>query len=115
MSQRRLDWFWTFVGREGEHKEGGSLNSIGSRVNSDLRPVGLFYGLSYWNALFSPHLARGFAFAGRLSLWSLSLLLAGGTILTLGIANKMKLPYFTYMIWIGVIQSTESAPLKLIL
>ena len=27
-------------------------------INSDLRPIGVFLSLSYWNALFSPYLTR---------------------------------------------------------
>jgi spermidine synthase len=30
------------------------------QINSDFRPVGVFFSLSYWNALFSPFLARVF-------------------------------------------------------
>jgi len=75
LSQRRLDWFWTSLGEE----EGGGK----AVVNRDLHPVGLFYGLSYWNALFSPHLARIFSFTGRLSLWTLSLPIIGCALLFL--------------------------------
>jgi spermidine synthase len=46
---------------------------VAAKLNRDLHPVGLFYGLSYWNALFSPALARLFALAGRLSLWVLAI------------------------------------------
>lgn len=38
------DWFAGFI-------EGGS-----QRINSDLNPVGLFYTISHWNALFAPSL-----------------------------------------------------------
>jgi len=69
LGQMRLDWFWTSLGEE---ELGGK-----AVVNRDLHPVGLFYGLSYWNALFSPHLARVFAFTGRLNLWTLSLPIIG--------------------------------------
>ncbi len=39
------------------------LDSMGGKkiqINSDFRPVGVFFSLSYWNALFSPSLARIF-------------------------------------------------------
>ncbi len=78
LGQRRLDWFWTSLGEE---KGGKAL------VNRDLHPVGLFYGLSYWNALFSPHLARVFAFTGRLNLWSLSLPIIGCGLLFLTVVK----------------------------
>jgi len=75
-----LDWFWTSLGGE---KGGGK-----ALVNRDLHPVGLFYGLSYWNALFSPYLARVFAFTGRLNLWSLSLPLIGCGLLFLTVVKR---------------------------
>jgi spermidine synthase len=79
LGQRRLDWFWTSLGEE----EGGGK----AVVNRDLHPVGLFYGLSYWNALFSPHLARVFAFTGRLNLWTLSLPIIGCALLFLTVVK----------------------------
>jgi spermidine synthase len=79
LGQMRLDWFWTSLGEE----EGGRK----AAVNRDLHPVGLFYGLSYWNALFSPHLARFFAFTGRLNLWTLSLPIIGCALLFLTVAK----------------------------
>jgi len=79
LGQMRLDWFWTSLGEE----EGGGK----AAVNRDLHPVGLFYGLSYWNALFSPHLARFFAFTGRLNLWTLSLPIIGCALLFLAVVQ----------------------------
>jgi spermidine synthase len=75
LGQMRLDWFWASLGEE---EDGGKVV-----VNRDLHPVGLFYGLSYWNALFSPHLARVFALTGRLNLWTLSLPIIGCALLFL--------------------------------
>ncbi len=79
LDQRRLDWFWTSLGEE---RGGGK-----AVVNRDLHPVGLFYGLSYWNALFSPYLARVFAFTGRLKVWTLSLPIIGCGLLFLTIVK----------------------------
>ncbi len=77
LDQRYLDWFWASLDEtEGDGK---------ALVNRDLHPVGLFYGLSYWNALFSPGLARVFAVAGRLKLWILSVPIIGGILLFLTI------------------------------
>jgi len=74
---RRLDWFQT------------SLDSKGKiAVNRDLHPTGLFYGLFYWNALFSPDLARVFALADRLNLLTLSLPIIGCALLFL-IATRL--------------------------
>ncbi len=69
LDQRRLDWFWASLAQEAGDGE--------VRTNRDLRPVGLFYGLAYWNALFCPDLARVFTLAGRLNLWSLGLPIIG--------------------------------------
>ena len=75
LDQRYLDWFWASLGETGG--DGKTL------VNRDLHPVGLFYGLSYWNALFSPDLARVFAVIGRLKLWMLAVPLIAGVLLFL--------------------------------
>ncbi len=48
LQERWLKWFLEPM----ERKEG--------QINSDFRPVGVFLSLSYWNALFSPSLARIF-------------------------------------------------------
>jgi len=77
LDQRYLDWFWASLDEaEGDGK---------ALVNRDLHPVGLFYGLSYWNALFSPGLARVFAVAGRLKVWMLGVPIVGGILLFLTI------------------------------
>jgi len=76
---RRLDWFWTNLGAE---RGGGK-----ALVNRDLHPVGLFYGLAYWNALFSPYLARVFAIVGRLDLWTVSLGIIGCGLLFLTVVK----------------------------
>lgn len=38
------------------------------RTNSDFRPLGVFFSLSYWNALFSPYLSNLFKYFEKLSL-----------------------------------------------
>jgi len=80
LDQRRLDWFWASLGEE--EGEGKAV------VNRDLHPVGLFYGLSYWNSLFSPHLARVFGFTGRLNLWTLSVAIVGCGLLFLTVVKQ---------------------------
>jgi len=37
-------------------------------INSDFRPLGVFFSLSYWNALFSPYLSKLFKWFEKLSL-----------------------------------------------
>jgi spermidine synthase len=87
LEQRRLDWFWASLGNASEPQTKELVGAGGRQVNRDLRPIGLFHGLSYWNALFSPRLAWMFAFAGRLSLWTLGPALAGCMLLFLVISR----------------------------
>jgi len=44
LHRRWLQWYWK------------SMEGRKNRVNSDFRPLGVFFNLSYWNALFSPYL-----------------------------------------------------------
>jgi spermidine synthase len=48
LQETKLAWFLQSMEKRGIH------------INSDFRPLAVFYGLSYWNALFSPYLARIF-------------------------------------------------------
>ena len=56
------DWFSRFV-------EGGS-----QKINSDFTPVGLFYSIAHWNAVFAPSLRGIFSQFERISLSSVVLL-----------------------------------------
>jgi len=56
------DWFSRFV-------EGGS-----EKINSDFNPVGLFYSISHWNALFAPSLRGLFRQLERIDLRIVALL-----------------------------------------
>ncbi|MGD9146778.1 MAG: hypothetical protein PVI80_14530, partial [Anaerolineae bacterium] len=73
LAQTYLDWFWASLAAGGGVERAPEAVPVAAKLNRDLHPVGLFYGLSYWNALFSPALARLFALAGRLSLWVLAI------------------------------------------
>jgi len=44
-----------------------SMMGAGTHINSDFRPLGVFYGLSYWNALFSPYLTGIFQRFGKVT------------------------------------------------
>jgi spermidine synthase len=57
LHERWLKWFLEFT----EKKE--------VQINSDIRPIGVFLSLSYWNALFSPSLAGVFKWFEGFSLW----------------------------------------------
>jgi len=58
------EWFGRFIA-------GGSR-----KINRDFRPVGLFYSLSHWNALFAPGFGRLFQGIERVSLGAIALALA---------------------------------------
>ena len=48
LQERWLNWFSKSMERKEVH------------INSDFRPLGVFFNLSYWNALFSPYLSNVF-------------------------------------------------------
>ncbi|MBW1791193.1 MAG: fused MFS/spermidine synthase [Deltaproteobacteria bacterium] len=56
------DWFSRFI-EEGSHK-----------INSDFTPVGVFYSISHWNAVFAPSLRGTFSQIERINLKSVVLL-----------------------------------------
>jgi spermidine synthase len=56
------DWFSDFI-------QGSS-----QKINTDFRPVGLFYSISHWNALFAPSLRWLFRQLERINLWTVVLL-----------------------------------------
>ncbi|HDN79082.1 MAG TPA: hypothetical protein ENG33_01295, partial [Chloroflexi bacterium] len=60
--ERRTAWFWK------------SLEELGAVArNRDLHPVGLLYGLTYWNEIFSPGLSGYFCSLARLRFVHLAL------------------------------------------
>jgi spermidine synthase len=56
LHERWLNWFQK------------SMDGKEVRINSDFRPLGVFFNLSYWNALFSPYLSNLFKRFERLSI-----------------------------------------------
>jgi spermidine synthase len=70
------DWFASFI-------EGGS-----QRINSDLKPVGLFYSISHWNALYAPSLRWLFRRFESLTLGMIGLLFALLLVLNLFLRSK---------------------------
>jgi spermidine synthase len=68
--QRYLDWFLAALGARG----------LDEQLNRDLHPLGLFRGLSYWNALFSPRLVPIFAAAGQIRLWQLGIFVVASSL-----------------------------------
>lgn len=76
LSQRRLDWFWE------------SLQGATTELNQDFRPMGFFYSLTYWNAMFSPYLRRFFAWLDYLTLKTVAIVIFLFTIFILVIREK---------------------------
>ncbi len=72
------DWFDRLIA-------GGS-----QRINRDFQPLGLFYSLSYWNAVFAPGFGRLFRGFERVSLGTVSLLLAGILLLHLFLHSRSR-------------------------
>jgi spermidine synthase len=98
LDQRYLDWFWSSLNAAPGTPEAevlplqggdqGQQGRIGQRhANRDLHPVGLFYGLAYWNALLSPGMARILILAGGLKLWMLALPLFAASFVFLVVAK----------------------------
>ncbi len=56
-------WFSSFI-------EGGSR-----KVNTEFTPLGVFYSLSHWNALFAPHLRGLFRQLEKINIWIVAALL----------------------------------------
>lgn len=52
LHERWLQWYWK------------SMEERTNRINSDFLPLGVFFNLSYWNALFSPYLTGIFKWFG---------------------------------------------------
>jgi spermidine synthase len=68
--QRYLDWFLAALGAQGAEEQ----------LNRDLHPLGLFRGLSYWNALFTPALVPVFAAVGQIRLWQLGIFIMASSL-----------------------------------
>jgi spermidine synthase len=87
LHERWLKWFLNSM-------EGREI-----RLNSDFRPSGVFFNLSYWNALFSPYLTGLFRWFEGISLGRTILLMAALTLLLAGIfmkrprASRYSIPY----------------------
>ena len=54
---RWVDWFLEFI-------EGGT-----QKINQDFKPLGVFYSISYWNAIFTPYLSTPFRWLEKINLW----------------------------------------------
>jgi spermidine synthase len=87
LHRRGSEWF-------SQSMEGGT-----ARINSDFRPLGVFYSQSYWNALFSPYLTgiyrwfEGFGVKSGLALLAAFTLLSGAVFLKRPSTSACAVPY----------------------
>lgn len=76
-----------------------ALEKLPLRINSDFRPLAVFYSLSYWNALFSPYLAGIFNWIEGVRLSTIAVLIAAASLVVSAVfafrpANlRAPLPY----------------------
>lgn len=82
LDQLQLDWFWQTLGEADDLRK--------SVINRDLHPAGLFYGLSYWHAVFSPELMPFFASIERLNVWMVSLFIVVTSLLAITAVKLTK-------------------------
>ncbi len=79
LHKRWLNWFLASLGE-----------GAGMRINSDLRPLGLFYDLALWNAQFSPYLRGVIKVMGEANLWTFLIPLAAFALFLL--AGSVRVP-----------------------
>jgi len=66
------------------------LNAMIFHTLKKVFPLGLFYGLLYWNALFSPEMGTLLAVSAQIRVWHLVLPIAAGTLLAGGLSNARE-------------------------
>jgi spermidine synthase len=62
-----------------------ALGQLPLRINSDFRPLAVFYSLSYWNALFSPYLAGIFNWIEGARLSTIAVLIAAASLVVFAV------------------------------
>ncbi len=76
-----------------------SMEGKGNQINSDLRPIGVFFSLSYWSALFSPYLTgafkgfEGFSVQISIVLIALFIVLTGAAFVKKPHLTRQAIPY----------------------
>jgi spermidine synthase len=104
LNERWLRWFSdSMVPRE-------------NHVNSDFHPLGVYFNLSYWNALFSPDLSRFLGWLGRSRL-KVTVVLTAGLILLIAILSFKRpraagfcLPYSIFATGLAVMVINLAIP-----
>jgi spermidine synthase len=85
LDERWLTWFWDSMQKGKPPLFPPHTGGDEGRVNQDLRPSGLLYGLFYWNELFSPGFSGYFKFLERMSLPLLGAILVVLTLILLAV------------------------------
>ena len=67
-----------------------SLEGSTEKINRDFKPLGVFFSLSYWNAMFSPYMRGLFRWFERVNLRSFFILFSFAVILFLAVRLKFK-------------------------
>lgn len=67
-----------------------SLQGGTGRINQDFKPSGVFFSLSYWNALFSPYMRGLFRWFERINLQLFLILFSLFTVVFLVVRSKVK-------------------------
>ncbi len=75
---RWLNWFMQSI----EHGT--------ERINKDFQPLGVYYSLTYWNALFSPYMRGLFRFFEGIRLYQFLIVIIAFTLLILALRLKFK-------------------------
>jgi len=78
LHQRWLNWFLN------------SLQGATENINQDFKPLGVYYSLAHWNALFSPYILNLFNWFGKINLWFFSIPLAILTLMFLFFRFRIK-------------------------
>ncbi len=87
LAPRWLDWFLK------------SLQGATEEINRDFRPMGFFYSLAYWNAMFSPYLSDFFRWLEGLGLSLFAIVIAACTAILLALRwrvaslHRLSIPY----------------------
>jgi len=67
-----------------------SLEGATDKINQDFQPLGVFFSLSYWNALFSPYMRGAFRWFEKINLGMFFILLTFFTLVFLLIRSKIR-------------------------
>ncbi|OGW74876.1 MAG: hypothetical protein A2Z72_02360 [Omnitrophica bacterium RBG_13_46_9] len=65
-----------------------SLEGATRKINLDFLPIGVFYSVSFWNAVFAPYMQKAFRVFEAVSLWPVFISLSFFTVIFLSLIRK---------------------------